>query len=277
MESNEILTDEQLRREMETVSTLEGGIVFGTEAAWDKLQARMESKPSRRLVPLYRLAAAAAILLLVVCIAVLTKRPNAEQVIAKHEPTQSKKETQEPTNTIAQIPAPLNQEHETNEREQDGSSAIKNAAARPAGSEAPVAALKQISKDESHTETPDVPAPVAPETTAVANTTVAPINPPASRPVMKVVHINELDKDPRSIASVTSDSNRPTYASFKMKIVHINDVIKEEKEEKLFPRENRMSIGNFVFFRPQSPYTRGQFAGSTSNHFLSKINLNLQN
>jgi len=59
------MSDKDIREKMESLTPLSGGIVFGKEEAWDKLQARIERKPARRILLSYRMAAAAALLLFV--------------------------------------------------------------------------------------------------------------------------------------------------------------------------------------------------------------------
>ena len=60
---NKIYGDELIREQINSVGTLDGGVVFGREEAWEKLQARMESKSVRKF-PLFYWRAAAAVLLL---------------------------------------------------------------------------------------------------------------------------------------------------------------------------------------------------------------------
>src|SRR6185437_14862572 len=55
--------DKMISEKLDGLDTLSGGIVFGKEEAWDKLQARLEKKPVR-IIPLRTWLAAAAVLLL---------------------------------------------------------------------------------------------------------------------------------------------------------------------------------------------------------------------
>jgi hypothetical protein len=57
------MEDKRLEEKLSALDTLSGGIVFGKEEAWDKLQARLEKKPAR-IIPLRTWLAAAAVLLL---------------------------------------------------------------------------------------------------------------------------------------------------------------------------------------------------------------------
>ena len=57
------MEDKRLEEKLSALDTLSGGIVFGKEEAWDKLQARLEKKPAR-IIPLRIWLAAAAVLLL---------------------------------------------------------------------------------------------------------------------------------------------------------------------------------------------------------------------
>ena len=66
MKTNE--GDKLVTNKMASLDTLSGGIVFGKEEAWEKLQARMDGKPAHRIAWKYVLALA-AILLVAVCVA----------------------------------------------------------------------------------------------------------------------------------------------------------------------------------------------------------------
>ena len=56
--------DQILRQKMEELGTLDGGIVFGREEAWDKLQSRMDKKPALVMPIKIRMAAAAVLMIM---------------------------------------------------------------------------------------------------------------------------------------------------------------------------------------------------------------------
>ncbi|MES2701699.1 MAG: hypothetical protein V4649_03620 [Bacteroidota bacterium] len=59
-------TDETIRQQLEAMDTLGGGIVYGKEEAWEKLQERMDGKPKRKIGLYYGMAA--AVVLVMVCV-----------------------------------------------------------------------------------------------------------------------------------------------------------------------------------------------------------------
>ena len=59
--------DKLLREKINMIDPLSGGIVFGKEEAWGRLQQRMEHKPAKRIKLYYQMAAVAATLVQFIC------------------------------------------------------------------------------------------------------------------------------------------------------------------------------------------------------------------
>ncbi|MBC7554561.1 MAG: hypothetical protein H7257_11335 [Taibaiella sp.] len=58
------MPQQDIKTKLDELDTLSAGVVFEREEAWDKLQERLDRKPERKMLPWYRLVAAAALLLL---------------------------------------------------------------------------------------------------------------------------------------------------------------------------------------------------------------------
>jgi hypothetical protein len=54
-----------IRDKLDSLGTLDGGIVFGKEEAWEKLQSRLDRKPAKKIVFKWWLAAAAVLMIFV--------------------------------------------------------------------------------------------------------------------------------------------------------------------------------------------------------------------
>lgn len=63
------MKDSQIQEKMESLDALSGGLVFGKEEAWERLQARMDKKPA--VLYRFRYAALAAVLLVLISVGVL--------------------------------------------------------------------------------------------------------------------------------------------------------------------------------------------------------------
>ena len=251
---NNEIADKRIKEKVESVDTLEGGIVFGKEEAWEKLQARMEAKPTPKLVPFYRLAAA-AVLLLIVCIAVLYRAPEVNSIVHDNKPI-----TAPETTTIKTTPeittSPLTQPA----TKQKSSTLVAN---------------KDVATQ--LLTPPVVPQPIILQVadTMMPEPALVVVQPVAPKPEMRVVHINETDQPAEAPAKVseTTTYNPPSFVIFSNKVVHINEVINEEREERQYHRNSRVSVG-ITFMHP--PLHRGAPAMDNDNyaHSFLKINLN---
>ncbi len=226
MKSNN--ADNVMKEKLGSLDTLSGGIVYGKEEAWEKLQGRLDAKPAKRMSLKYSMAAA---LLLLLGIAGFYLR------------------TTEKTNTPVQI---------TKATTSQQSMKLQTAALQPE------TMVVHTSVNNNHTEkqkrnTPKVPhtsgvwdtsvaaepkTPVAP--VVVIQTSPAPVIPKPTR--MKVVHINELDReDEQQNAQQNIAANVPALDVSKLPKVHINDVIHEEDEVEKILRENRLGANRQFF------------------------------
>ena len=76
----------RMKEKIDTVGTLEGGIVFGREAAWNKLQQRLDQKPARKMA-LLPYSIAASLLIAVVIARLLPTHQAAPAVAVQPRPT----------------------------------------------------------------------------------------------------------------------------------------------------------------------------------------------
>jgi len=211
------MKDNEVKEKLESLSPLAGGVVFGKEEAWEKLQARLEKKPARK-IPLLRLSAA-AILLLGVSIGTyrLLQKPETEQTVAlPNTVVPLQRATEQTVATKPEPQVPLNVTPETLR--------IINTI-NPKKKEELVPVIQKNDVEPGPTTVPIItPAPQP----VVVNETVkqtVPIN------KMRVVHINEAGK-PEEEAETTYVYNGPSLDIAKMKVVSLNDVQREERLRK---------------------------------------------
>lgn len=168
---------EQDKRIRATLSQLEevpgGGL--DKEQAWSKLQQRMSAQPVAHKKRGAYYAAAAAIILALLCIAMLWKQPDKEISLATTPPTPAPVKTDKPHTATATQP--------TNAVQQQ-----------------PVVAAKHSTQQKPETipipipkHTEPVPTVIAPEKPA-PETTLTETNMVAEARPMKVFHINELSE-----------------------------------------------------------------------------------
>ncbi len=202
------MTDKQVREKMEGLDPLTGGVVFGKEEAWARLQGRMETKPARRLLLWQRLAAA-AVLLLFVSIGLWYYRPAKE--IAVNQPTAQPVPADKEAMAVS-VPA-----------------VTEPAIQRPAPS-VPATRKQEHTRERYVIEVPSsVPVadtvPAIPAT-AIVNTTVLENLPPAKK--MKVVHINDLDAAVNE-RTYAAQSAGPSLDMQRIKVVSLYDLQREEQ------------------------------------------------
>jgi hypothetical protein len=208
------MKDIEVKEKLESLSPLAGGVVYGKEEAWDKLQARLEKKPARKY-PLLRLSAA-AILLLTVAIAgyIYNTKPadtNNGQPVASVSIAENNTPIPQ-SETI--VPEVLRQEPET--------SRIVNTLPRTYK-----IAMQPQTVIEIQTEEP-MPQ-VIDETPVVAN--IVPVKQVTPIHKMRVVHINDVGK-PEEETEPSYVCNSPALDLTKMKVVSLNDVQREESRRK---------------------------------------------
>jgi hypothetical protein len=198
------MNDKEIREKVSNLSALEGGIVYGREEAWEKLDNRLQQKNKRRIIFFSLRWVAAALLLLLVSVGIYKiYTPATYTQPVANVPVQEKSAT--PINTNTDTP-----QH--------------------------IATLDTPPHPMQRTEKPkaDKKEPIA-DTQAVA---VAPLNPTPpdtlmvvaekeqSTPVMSLVHINEL-----GVATTTKDAvvwNGPSLDISKMNIVTVYDIEKKK-------------------------------------------------
>ncbi len=237
-------SDKLLREKITSLDTLSGGIVYGKEAAWDKLQERLEQKPAKKIRPQYWMAAA-AVLLLFVCIWAGYRQTGIEVAainsnVINHTPaapgTAFAKPKQEPVNenvkTIIRNPYPVI------------AKGLKH--------------HRQIEKPKAENTAPIIanapPAPVAEQKADVRVVTNTLPATPAVTAQMKVIHINELagiNRTPATAQEVINGNDAVVIS--RLPVAHINDVVREIDEIKEIKRGNRL------VFRSNSLYREGYY------------------
>jgi hypothetical protein len=197
--------DKQIKEKLEKLDALSGGIVFAKDEAWERLQARMDKKPARKIAVKFWLAAA-AILLLFVCITAMYYSPEKEIVVT--EPV--KEVSLQPIAHTATLP----QAKEEVALGQD----IKVAVEKKLISHS-ISSIKKENKIEAIAPQQSTVVEVQKE---IAKIEVAPII--AAAPVkkqMRVVHINDLDNEDAQEPVIVS---APHVDMGKMKVVAIGDI-----------------------------------------------------
>jgi len=235
--------DTRIRDKIESLQPLSCGIVYGKEEAWDKLQSRMEQKPDKKIAVRYWLAAA-AILLLFVCVIAVYNHPAKEVVSSKNE------QLNMPTNNVeiakSQMPGDVQQpeimrEQKTSAVVQKDSTHVTSVLAKNKKTEQSiiiitpsVEVLTKDNKVENKMAVTNAPAPIAPATRQ-----------------MKTIHINELyngGKEEQVTDEVAANAEKRIDLN-KLPIVHINEVIHEEYEERKTLKENRSMFVQISFMQ----------------------------
>lgn len=231
------VTGDQLTREkIESLDTLSGGIVFGKEEAWTKLQARMDKKPARKAPLQYWLAAAAVLLVMI--------SAGAVYFYPQREVTKSKKVIPVKENisivTIQQpgLPA-IVQKAEIILPEENAAKPGKVYPAKTKVAENKKPAIEQETKKPAEE---NAIMKMAVSDSAMLNKQITPALTINNR--MKVVQINELDAEDKE-----KDNQVILVGNMYLKnlaVVHINDVVREEYQAQQLRQENRLSIGRLM-------------------------------
>ena len=231
-------TNDLVTKKIESVTTLSGGIVFGKEEAWEKLQLRLESKPVKK-IRLFQWMAAAAVLLVFVFLLGNYYFPGKDAVVKT-----SKQKVSGGLNNFTTAPKsdiPIAGPSKTSLRQEGAikterhilfsTKVVKNIE-QPAETDLPVA-KRPLIENEFH------------ETTIESFSAAT----PEAKP-MRVVHINDVENNRLQHQAPSIAANSPLLDFGKLKVVHINDVEKQEREVKIILRENRMTLGHYPFIRP---------------------------
>ncbi len=243
---NSNTAEEKIRMKVEPMSTLQAGIVYGHEEAWDKLQARLDAKPARKVLPWYKVMAAAAALLLLCGTGYLLLRDNDTV-------------TQQPDNgTLPTTESPLSQTPATDHRVATLQDTYTHITVRTA----PIHHHHQPQP----VQQVDEPTPVVlPEVTYSPEPKVQ----PTPAPKMKVVHINELGQQEENTAHYAWEEKNPfPHIQFRMKVVHINDIGRPLRQEDYMRTIERTTVWRLPFGHKNSMYNANEQPGS-----LFRINL----
>ncbi|GAA4465345.1 hypothetical protein GCM10023093_17380 [Nemorincola caseinilytica] len=195
------MKDEQVKQKIESVDALAGGIVYGREEAWERLQARLDA-PTRRVVAWRRYGVAAALLLCICTVA----------LYLYFAPSKPKPLAAAPT-----VPA----------------TPIANTAPIPLPATTPTPIVTQETTGKKYVILPRPPLTVANEEVpqpAPAEVAAAPEPAPVASPAkkMRVLHLYDLDHDTGE-PEETLVYNGPALDIKAMKVVSLYDVQREEE------------------------------------------------
>jgi hypothetical protein len=225
---------ELVRNKMEALDTLSGGIVYGKEEAWEKLQQRMERKPAMRIA-IKPLVAAAAVLLLLVTTFIVYQHPAKET-------TKATVRNSAPVVIVPTQPVEL--------QPVDEAKSTVTRRGVPALVKHPERAIS-IVDDGSRPVVAETKKPMPTGNDALlftANVPPTPVAVPVTPRKMRVVHINELNKeDEAQDMHQEVVVNNSAIDVSKLPRVHINEVIHEEYEVQRLLQENRLGTERQFF------------------------------
>jgi hypothetical protein len=230
------MSDKEIKKKFESLDTLAGGVVYGKEEAWEKLQGRLDAKPAKRISLRYRLAAA-AVLLLGVIVFMTYDRPAQRLAVKQPDVTMDQPVLQEPAGKneqqiamqsphIKTVPKPIVSKHQALHE-------TKTIANKALSSSTPQPVLTTTTNEQS------IPQPDKKEATA----TVPAV---AVKTPMKVIHINDLERNTHTQAIPNTGNNVAALDMKKMPVVHIRDVEKEAIEINKLLKEKRVTIHSFI-------------------------------
>ncbi len=236
---NSNTTEEQVKQKIESLTTLQAGIVFGHEDAWDKLQARLDAKPVRKPLAIFRLAAVAALVLGIITIAIMYLQPKQNTASSDVMATLPNRAT----NPDVMVSLPnhdirIGQDHRSITDSFHSQNSISSAPVKP------------------HHIKPSAPHPISPGPQPIVQvpqptTDLVPPPAPTPGPVMKVVHINELGKEPAPVYEFADKDIPHPHVMFKMKVVHINNLLKPiNQDDYLREIQNNTAVHFPLFRRP---------------------------
>jgi len=239
--------DKVLMEKLGSLDTLSGGIVYGKEEAWEKLQGRLDAKPAKRIVLKYGMAAALLVWIGVTGIYFYSRKENRETQITLSTPIHP------PVMPMAAIPQP-----ETTTVHTSVTSNYKRKQKQNVE--------RNVGPVMWHTS------PVADPQLAVENNITQPpiavTHPSPVKPGMKVVHVNDLNREDEQ-QNIQQDIavNTAAVDISKLPKVHINDVIHEEYEVEKLLRENRLGTRNqFLLWRDRSDVYENETKNNTAEH-----------
>jgi hypothetical protein len=190
------MKDAEVKDKLENLSALSGGLVFAREEAWEKLQTRLDKPAKKVIMPWYKLAATAAVLLLALGIYIYTHPATAPVTnnMATATPQENREAPPAPAAPQNAYQAPATAE------------TIRISLPKPKTVPGPTYTIDETNRDcIVQMEYPEQP--------------VAQITQPPTKK-MRLVHINELGNE---------EENTPALDISKMKIVSIYDVQHQEQ------------------------------------------------
>ena len=268
---NSNTTEEQVKQKIESLTTLQAGIVFGHEDAWDKLQARLDAKPVRKPFPVFRLAAVAALVLGIITIAIMYLQPkqntassdvmailpnrasNRSDVMVSPHPEPDPRTNHDTPHSDVMVrlsnhDISIGQDHRSITDSFHSQNSISSAPVKP-----------------RHIK-PSAPQPISPDPQSIVqvpqpttdfvqapqpSTTVVPPPVVVAKPSMKIVHINELGKEPAPVYEFADKDIPHPHVMFKMKVVHINNLLKPiNQDDYLREIQNNTAVHFPLFRRP---------------------------
>lgn len=206
--------EEQVKQKLDGLEALDAGIVYGKEDAWDKLQQRMD-KPARTIPLLTWKRVAVAAILLIVCTVGYWLANIGNEV--KNEVVHA--------STPSIIPPA-------------GESVGVMDSSTPATSETPTIAVSTMHPARSRNKkpvrlpsVPQIPKPIAAEEYVKAPEAERIDKIPEKPQPMRVVHINELNKQEQPQPIAVKETPQFPHVQFKMKVVHINELYAPVRQE----------------------------------------------
>jgi hypothetical protein len=223
--------DKLLQERMDKLDTLSAGIVYGKEDAWSKLQQRMEQKPAKKIALHYRLAA--ALLLLFAVAAGLYYYP-AHHVIVNGTP-QKKIMISPHSEKVLPPPAVVRIQTGSISRKYKGTFekriAILQDKAAAVIQETPAEVTQMRSEADSEKATENLSVSVMP-----------------AQPRMRVMHINDLDRNEEAPTLALTANNTPADMA-NLAVVHINDMTDTRQGIRAFLKKESFAV-NVHFLNP---------------------------
>ena len=253
--------DKVLKEKLGSLDTLSGGIVYGKEEAWDKLQGRLDAKPAKRIELKYGMAAALVILLGFTGFYFYPAKQNvsAKTPVAK---IASAPRLVTPALTAAQ-PETMAVHTSTNIKE--------------------IAVQKTKGAQVSHTsrvwDTLTAPVAEAPTPNEIAIQTIALTPALTAKAHMKVINIRDLENSTtatREETGITLNSEARIDLG-KLQVVNMNDLFIEDFEIKRIRRENRFSFGDWSDMKPGRADNPREADNDLFQKHSFKIKFNFQN
>jgi hypothetical protein len=227
------MDDKTLKDKLSSLDTLSGGIVYGREEAWDKLQAKLEQKPAKKIILRIPLAAAATLLLMLSVIAwqynagtqTVTKRSEVATAINKKiQPVAETRKNSLPVDA----PSVTKKTNNKSATPVIKHTVLSTTIPQPAAQTLPVEQIVVATRKDT------------------AMTPPAPVN-----LAMKTVHINDVENYTDRETSSPSVAASPKQVTIEeMPVYHINDVEKHQTDFTKMYRESRATIGLRSIFRP---------------------------